>query len=395
MSTSSSARSGFWRRSEVALALAIVVVLLLTLAFDPQRNYLHFPQLSAIDIVRDASILGIFALGSAVVIIAGGIDLSCGSLIAFSGSICAAVMLLLAPTQMNSVEPIGLGVIAAAIAVTIGVGLLVGSLHAWLITVIGLPPFIATLATLVGLRSLARVVVLNVTAHASQIDVGNRQFRYLTKSNWIPVVTFAVLALAVWVLMSRTVVGRHLYALGGNEAATRLSGIRTDRLKWLAYCIGATLSSIAGIFYIANEGTAAPETMGNTAELNAIAAAVVGGCSLQGGAGTIPGTVLGCLFLRVVSDGINKVIKSGADHYQGMIVGVVVVLAVAASQLREAGALRKQFFAGPLGAVAVLLLSLLAGLLGALIGGRNVGIASLSAALVLLIACRVLESKKR
>ena len=390
MSEITSSVKQFLRRSEVALALAIVVVVLLTLAFDPQRNYLRLPRLSAIDILRDASILGMFALGSAVVIIAGGIDLSCGSMIAFSGSICATVMLMLAPDQLNSHGPLGMGVIAAGIIAAIVVGMLVGSLHAWLITVIGLPPFIATLATLVGLRSLARVVVLNVTEHASQIDVGNPQFRYLSNSNWIPVLVFAVLAVGMWFLMSKTVVGRHLYALGGNEAATRLSGIRTDRLKWLAYCLGATLSSIAGVFYIANEGSAAPEVMGNMAELNAIAAAVVGGCSLQGGAGTIPGTVLGCLFLRVVADGIAKVIKSGADNYQGMIVGVVVVLAVAA----QGSSQRKKFFAGGLGVVAIAILTILAGLLGALLGGRNVGLSSLATALVVLVACRVLESRR-
>ena len=94
--------------------------------------------------------------------------------------------------------------------------------------------------------------------------------------------------------MSRTVVGRHLHALGGNEQAARLSGIPTDRLKWLAYCLSAVLSSVAGILYISDSDAANPQTLGRGYELNAIAAAVVGGCSLQGGVGTIPGTVLGC-----------------------------------------------------------------------------------------------------
>ena len=381
-------------RGEWSLAIAIVVVVLLTIVFDSQQNYLSHPLESLVDIARQTSMLGIFALGSAVVIIAGGIDLSCGSMIAFSGSICATIMLLLAPNEVNGADPLGFGVMGAAIAGTLVVGFLVGSLHAWLITVIGLPPFIATLATLVGLRSLARVIVLNVTEQSSQIDVGNSQFRYLVKSNWIPMVVFAVLALAVWVLMSRTVVGRRLYALGGNEAATRLSGIRTDQLKWLAYCLGAMLSSVAGIFYIANEGTAAPETIGNTAELNAIAAAVVGGCSLQGGVGTIPGVVLGCLFLRVVADGINKVIKSGADHYQGMIVGIVVVVAVAFSQLRDRAGSAKQFFPGALGVVAIINLALLAAALSALLGGKSAGAIAGLAAIALLGAAKFVEAKR-
>lgn len=382
------------RRSEAGLVLAVLAVVVLTILCDPQRNYLRNPGLSAVDVLRDASVLGIFALGSAVVIIAGGIDLSCGSMIAFSGSTCATIMLLLAPERVNGAEPLGLGVIAAAVLGTLVVGFLVGSLHAWLITVVGLPPFIATLATLVGLRSLARVVVLNVTEQSSQIDVGNAQFRYLVKSNWIPMVVFVVLALAAWALMSRTVVGRRLYALGGNEAAARLSGIRTDQLKWLAYALGAMLSSVAGIFYIANEGTAAPETIGTTAELSAIAAAVVGGCSLRGGVGTIPGVALGCLFLRVVADGINKVIKSGADHYQGMIVGIVVVAAVAFSQLRQRGGRAQPFFPGMLGVVAIATLALLAAALSALLGGKTAGLVAGAAALALLAAARAYESRR-
>src|SRR5581483_11856382 len=110
---------------------------------------------------------------------------------------------------------------------------------------------------------------------------------------------------------------------------SRLSGIRTERLKWLAYSISALTSAIAGILYIGDQSVADPQTLGRGYELNAIAAAVVGGCSLQGGVGSIPGTVLGCLFLRVVIDGIAKIIKTGADLYEGLIVGIVLVIAVA------------------------------------------------------------------
>src|SRR5207253_2675951 len=165
----------------------------------------------------------------------------------------------------------------------------------------------------------------------------------------IPVVLFALLAALTWLLMSRTVVGRHLHALGGNEQAARLSGIQTDRLKWLAYCLGASFSCIAGILYIAEQSVADPQTLGRGYELNAIAAAVVGGCSLQGGIGTIPGTVLGALFLRIVIDGVAKIIKTGADVYEGLIVGIVVVFAVAFTQLRQAGRRGKPFFTGALG----------------------------------------------
>ena len=205
---------------------------------------------------------------------------------------------------------------------------------------------------------------------STQISIFDKSFRYLATSVWIPAVLFGLLALAIWVLMKHTVVGRHLYALGGNEQAARFSGIRTERLKWLAYCISALCASLAGILYIGDQAVAAPQTLGRGYELNAIAAAVVGGCSLQGGVGTVPGTVLGCLFLRSVIDGIAKMIKTGADVYEGLIVGIVVVVAVAFSQLREAGRQGKQFFPGPLGWVAIVTLGLLAATLTTLVADK-------------------------
>ena len=258
------------------------------------------------------------------------------------------------------------------------VGFLVGTLHAWLITVVGLPPFVATLASLVGLRSLARVMVQEVTTaltptgRTTQIYIYDETFNMLGTRWWIPLAVFLVLSLLCWVLLSRTVVGRHLYAMGGNETAARLSGIRTDHLKWLAYCLGAMTSSIAGILYMAEVGTAYPAVQGLGYELNAIAAAVVGGCSLQGGVGLISGTMLGVVFLRVVIDAVAKLVKVGADEYQGIIVGVLVVLAVAFNELRRAGGgMSKQFFPGMLGLLAIGILSVLSGMLTTMMVGRG------------------------
>ncbi|TMQ32519.1 MAG: ABC transporter permease [Planctomycetota bacterium] len=408
-----------FRRSEWGLLLAILAVVVLTAVLDDRHIYWNelkallaggsqpwYERIpSAINIVRQTAYLGIFALGAAIVIIAGGIDLSSGSMIAFSGSMCATIMVLLAPDEMKFARPVGLSTIALAIAGTLVLALLVGSLHAWLITVVGLPPFIATLATLVGLRSLARAVVENVTAatwggKSTQINMFDMQFRYLATSVWIPVVLFCLLATATWLLLSRTVVGRHLYALGGNEQATRLSGIHTDRLKWLAYCISALLSAVAGILYIGEQSGAYPQTLGQGYELNAIAAAVVGGCSLQGGVGTIPGTILGVLFLRTVIDAIAKIIKTGADVYEGMIVGGVVVIAVALTQLRTAGRQGKRFFGGALGVVTIVNLTLVTGIIAALMGQQTkhgatrIGSIAASIAFILLILIKLVESRR-
>jgi ribose/xylose/arabinose/galactoside ABC-type transport system permease subunit len=362
--------------TEGGLLLAIVVVVLLTAVLDENHNYLDDPKTSAIDIIRQTSLLGIFALGAAIVIISGGIDLSSGSVIAFSGTVCATLMFMLAPEAMEKGQEVGGSTIVLAILGTLVVGFLVGSLHAWLITVIGLPPFVATLATLVGLRSLSRAIVESVTSiyrrglTSTQIEVQDPQFRYLATSVWIPALVFLLVTLLTWLLMSRTVVGRHLHALGGNEQATRLSGIQTDRLKWLAYCLSAILSSIAGILYISQVSVANPQVQGRGYELNAIAAAVVGGCSLQGGVGTIPGTVLGALFLRVVIDGVPKIITRSSDVYEGLIVGGVVVVAVAITQFRLAGRRGKSFFPGGLGLVSIVNLALIVGTLAVLSGHK-------------------------
>ena len=240
------------RAGEVGLLAAICAVVALTAVVDSQHNYWHNPLDNLIQVINVSLPQGIIALGAAVVIIGGGIDLSIGSVSAFSGTICAAILVLLAPETMNpssamsdAAPPmLSVGVITVAILGVLAAGLLIGSLHAWLITVVGLPPFIATLATLVGLRSLARAICGQVTlamfgGESTQFQISDDRFRELWKNMWIPSGAFLVLAAAIWLLLSRTVVGRHLYALGGNEQAARLSGIRTDRVKWLAYSISA------------------------------------------------------------------------------------------------------------------------------------------------------------
>ena len=360
------------RRHEVGLLLATAVAVLVTALVDPQHNYYYEPGSSAQNILRQAALLGIFALGSAVVIIAGGIDLSSGSVIAFSGTVCASLILILAPEAIQA-GGVPKWVLAAAIAGTLAVGFLIGTLHAWLVVRVGLPPFVATLATLVGLRSFARAMCQGVTeavrgSRSTQIQVYDEAFRYLGSSTWVPLALFALLTLATWVLLSRTVLGRHLYALGGNEQAARLCGIRTDRLKWFAYVFSAVLSSLAGVLYVGFESAANPQTMGRGYELNAIAAAVVGGCSLQGGVGTAPGVALGAIFLRVVIDAVNKIIKTGADVYQGLIVGAVVVLAVALTQAQAGESRRRGLLRGALGWTTLVALALFAGAFAAVAG---------------------------
>lgn len=359
-------------RNELGLIVALIVVIAGTIGANLMMNgtadYLNEPARNLEDILHQTALLGIFALGAAIVIISGGIDLSSGSMIVFSGSICGLVMLILAPKGDNMLpDPtdVGLTTVCIAIGVTMIVGFMVGTVHTWLITIIRLPPFVATLASLVGLRSLAKILNQAVTAQlgnqVTTVRADDATFAHLSEW-WVALVIFMVLGLLCWFLMNGTVIGRHLYAMGGNEEAARLSGIRTDLLKWLAYCIGSITAAIAGVLYTAKVGAANPSTLAVGYELNAIAAAVVGGCSLQGGVGLIPGVMLGVLFLRVVIDSVAKIVRAGSDDYQGMIVGFLVVLAVAFNELRRQGTgARKNFFPGVLGAVTIPILAILVG----------------------------------
>jgi ribose/xylose/arabinose/galactoside ABC-type transport system permease subunit len=386
--------------NELGLLAAILAVVAMTMAFSDA--YRDKPLQNLQEILRQTSLLGIFALGAAIVIISGGIDLSSGSVIALCGSVCAAIILALAPVDEAGnpmTNNLSTGIFVAAVAGTLAVGFLIGTLHAWLITVVGLPPFVATLASLVGLRSFARVFVQEVTAtltatgKTTQIYINDAAFSRLGTTWWIPLCIFLGLSAAAWLLMSRTVVGRHLYAMGGNEAAARLSGIRTDHLKWLAYSLGAMTASVAGILYMAEVGTANPQVQGRGYELNAIAAAVVGGCSLQGGVGLIPGVMLGVLFLRMVIDSVAKIVKVGADDYEGIIVGFLVVLAVAFNELRQSHGRGKLFFDGALGAAAIGILSLLAAALATIMLGRQAGSLVLVGSLVGLSLLAFLERR--
>jgi ribose transport system permease protein len=361
------------RFNELALLAAILVVVLITAAVDSNHSYLKQPYTSFRDIARNVALLGIFALGAGVVIIAGGIDLSAGSMIAFSGTICASTMMLLAPQTMINMQPVGPLVAFCGVATAILSGFLVGTLHAWLITAVRLPPFVATLATLVGLRSFARALCGYITAKTlsgsgnTEINVYDPYFAFVRDNVWyVYVPVFVLLAAFTFLLLGSTVLGRHIYALGGNEEAARLSGIRTDRVKWFAYCFSTVTASIAGVFYVADQSVASPVNQGVGYELNAIAAAVVGGCSLQGGIGAVPGIIFGVVFLRVVIDSVAKLIKSGSDIYEGMIVGIVVVLAVTFSQIRQIRASGRELFPGMLGIIAIPTLALSIGVITAM-----------------------------
>lgn len=328
------------RAPEWGLAVGIAVVLGAIYLMDPSGNF--FSSYSQRTLLHQVALFGVLAVGVAVVIVAGGIDLSIGSVVALSSVVVAKLITEWLPGARSSSAgvPPSTMVIVAAIALTLLMGLGIGLLHALLINRLGLPPFIATLATLAGLRSLAQII-----SHDTSINVDFDAFRLLGKDPWYTVPIFAGVALVASVMMGRTVLGRHLFALGGNETAARLSGLPTRRLKTIAYGLSGMLAALGGILFTGKSGQG-QSTMGVAYELHAITAAVVGGCSLAGGIGSIRGTVLGLFLIQIIIKGTGQVVRNvdvtlmgrqitfsvNPTQVEGLVLGTVIVLAVAFNQ---------------------------------------------------------------
>lgn len=314
------------RVPEIGLVVGIIVAL--TSIYFLDRSGSFFSTYSRQTMLHQIALFGVLAVGVAVVIISGGIDLSIGAVVALSSVVCAKLLReWLRNGAAPNVEP-GLPIVALAISITLLMGLSIGLLHAGMINYLRLPPFIATLATMAGLRSLASILSRNSTINANYPS-----FRVLGNNPWWTLAIFAVVATTMSVVMGATVLGRHLFALGGNETAARLSGLPTQRLKAVAYGISGLLASLGGILFTGRSGQA-DARLGVSYELIAITAAVVGGCSLSGGVGSIRGTVLGLVLIQIVIKATGQLAPQGIDSTQveGLVLGTVVVLAVAFNQ---------------------------------------------------------------
>jgi ribose/xylose/arabinose/galactoside ABC-type transport system permease subunit len=315
--------SAFLKAPEWGLVVGIVAVLLLILVFD--REHAFFQRYSLQTLVHRVALFGVLAVGAALVIIAGGIDLSIGAVVAISSVVSAK--LLTEWLRPAASAPLPAGLVATVIGLTLLMGLAIGLFHALLINHLRLPPFIATLATMAGLRSLATVLSKNHT-----ITIPSETYRFLGSDFRLTLGIFAVVAASLSVMMGGTVLGRHIFALGGNETAARLSGLRTRRLKAIVYGLSGLLSALGGILFTGLSGQA-DSRLGVTYELTAITAAVVGGCSLSGGIGSIRGTVLGLLLTQIVIKGTGIVVRwVDSTQIEGLVLGTVVLVAVAFNQ---------------------------------------------------------------
>ncbi len=256
---------------------------------------------NVINTTRQIAMLGIFGIGLAFVIITGGIDLSVGSIIGLTGVILAKMS--------SSSEGCWGYSFWAGIPVAMGVALLIGLFQGLLITRLDLQPFIVTLGGMLLLRGVSQTIVEGGT-----LSFGSSGFANLADSGLFmshgdpllpyPVLIFLIVALLGGYLLHFTVFGRYVYAIGGNRDAAKYSGINVKRVETLTYVISAGLAGVAGICYAAYIGQMSQQ-VGIAYELYAIAGAVLGGCSLRGGEGTIIGVTIGSAIMRVIDNGIN------------------------------------------------------------------------------------------
>jgi ribose/xylose/arabinose/galactoside ABC-type transport system permease subunit len=321
---------GFFKAPEWGLVAGIAAVMAIIYFLD--RDQAFFKPYSLQTLLHRVALFGVLAVGAAIVIIAGGIDLSIGAVVALSSVVSAKLMTEWLRRGGAASGPPSVATVAIAIGTTLLLGLAIGLIHAFMISGLRLPPFIATLATMAGLRSVSILLCQNKT-----INVSFDAYRAMGKETWLTLTIFGCVAASMSILMGWTVVGRHLFALGGNEVAARLSGLRTNRLKAVAYGLSGTLAALGGILFTGYSGQA-DSRLGVTYELTAITAAVVGGCSLSGGLGSIRGTVLGLFLTQLVIKGTGIVVR-GVDSTQieGLVLGTVVVLAVAFNQRFRGG----------------------------------------------------------
>jgi erythritol transport system permease protein len=275
------------------------------------------------------------AMGMTFVIITGGIDLSVGSIVGLCGMVAGGLIL-------NGLDlPNGYTVyfnVVEVILITLGVGVLAGVINGLLITRLNVAPFIATLGTLYVARGFALLSSAGATFPnlIGKPELGTAGFGYLGSGRilGLPVSIWMliVLALAAAYVARYTPLGRHIFAVGGNERAARMSGVRVNRVKLFVYMFSGFCAAIVGLI-IASELMASHPATGESFELNAIAAAVLGGTSMSGGRGTIGGTIIGAFVIGVLSDGL--VMMGVSSFWQMVIKGLVIIFAVVIDQAQR------------------------------------------------------------
>ena len=307
-----------------------------TPAFEEKNKFLNAQNLA--QLAKDTSFIAVMAVGMALVIIAGGIDLSVGSIFALASVLGAMVLNHFGPTGAAADTPAWLGITLGAGA-CLGPAALCGLANGGLIVALRVHPFIITLGAMAILRGIAFVATTGQSIGG--FPPAFREIVRFEVGNGLSVVPLAVMLLVMvvgWIHLSRLAAGRRIYAVGGNELAARFSGIRVERVKlgvYLASGLGAGVAALLSLGYYG----AATSGDGQGYELNVIAAAVVGGASLTGGRGSALGVVLGALVIQMINSGI--IILGIDQNYSQIIIGSVVIAAVVLYNVNTALAKRR------------------------------------------------------
>src|SRR5687767_7939248 len=305
-------------KKELGIFVLLVVLCIITSAINP--NFLNVINLQ--NLARQIGAFGIFSIGLGLVIITGGIELSVGSMMGLLG-----VLLSMMLTQWGL--PIGIALLSV-----IGVAMILDLGHGLLITRLNMQPFIVTLCGLLFYRGIARFVSNDETKGFGTV-AGLDFLRFVANGNLagipMPFVLLIIIAAITWVVLHRSVYGRYLFATGRNPEAARYAGIDTKNIITLTYVICGALTAISGIIFAFYTNSVSPANHGNAYELYGIAAAVLGGCSLRGGEGSVIGIVIGTALLQVLRNLVNLLeIPSSLDF---AVMGAVILVGVMADQI--------------------------------------------------------------
>jgi len=299
--------------ANAAIRYAMVGVLVLVMIFFATSQPRFATANNMLTILTAAAPFAFISLGQTLVILTGGIDLSVGSVIAVSAMSAAWVSV-----HLHLPIPV-------LVLVSLLVGLVAGSVNGVVVSVLKVPPFVATLGMMTLASGFAYVIGRGAPINGLQSNFGNIANTKIIGFT-IPVVLMVVLIIAFGLIMRRTAWGLRVYAVGGNELATRIAGVNANRILFSVYAISGTLAGLSGIMLASRTINGAPTT-GTGYELDSIAAVVIGGASLAGGRGTIWGTTIGLFLIQILNNGLDILIVP--SYWQKVIKGALIVTAVA------------------------------------------------------------------
>lgn len=327
-------------RKELGIFILLVVLCVVLAALNP--SFLAPANLQ--NLARLIGIYGIFSIGLGIVIITGGIDLSVGSVFALLGVILSILLVerqfpALFASHLPAFVPqwMGMGIgIFAAVLLTVLLSTLLGLFNGFLITKVKIQPFIVTLCGLLFYRGLARFVAQDETKGFGAAQ-GFETLQTLATGSVFgvptPFIILILISAVAWVVLHRSIFGRYLFAVGRNETAARYSGINSDWVIAGAYVLSGLLAGVTGVLLAFYTNSISPSSHGNAYELYGIAAAVLGGCSLRGGSGSIIGILIGTALLQVLQNLVNLLGIPSSLNFA--VMGVVILLGVVADQLLQ------------------------------------------------------------